>query len=182
MQYLKLISLFGLALICQSVFADGEGLYLGGAFGNASIDGKLDDTANFEKIDFNSDDTGYKLFGILRFGALAVEGGYIDFGNPSANVQDKNLSVKVNGWDVFGVVNLRLGFIDLFGKGGLFLWDSDSHVGSVDAGSDNGTDPAYGVGAAVNLGSLSIRAEWEKFDINNLDSVTMYSLGVAIKL
>ena len=44
--------------------------------------------------------------------------------------------------------------------------------------SDDGTDLTYGVGAQFRVWSLSIRAEYEQFDVDAADTVDLISLGV----
>ena len=48
-----------------------------------------------------------------------------------------------------------------------------------DSMSDDGSDPAYGVGAAIELGGLQLRAEYEMFDISDVDDLYMLSAGIA---
>ena len=43
--------------------------------------------------------------------------------------------------------------------------------------SDDGTDLAYGVGAQFRVWSLSLRAEYEKFDVDDVDDLNMVSVG-----
>ena len=45
--------------------------------------------------------------------------------------------------------------------------------------SESGTDLMYGLGARFALGKLHIRGEWEEFDIEDADSVYMFSVGLA---
>ena len=184
MKFSTLILAITLCLLNSPAFAEddkSEGFYLGGSFGNSTFDGQFDED-NLGDIDFKSDDTGYKLFGIIRFGVFALEGGYIDFGAPtSTSPENEELKYELTGWDLFAVGNLTLGPVDLFGKVGLFLWNEDQTQGSISVGN-KGTDLAYGAGITVNIGSLGLRAEYERFEISSLDNVDMYSLGITIKL
>ena len=161
-------ALIASSFMVTSVHAD-NGFYVGGSVGNSSISTKPD-----TNIDINSDDTGYKVFGGFKFTIFAVEGGYVDFGK----VENAGDSVELSGWDLFGLVNLGIGPIDLFGKLGVFAWDADA-LTSGNKVSDDGTDPVVGIGAGVTLGSFSVRAEYEYFDISDFDEVSMISLGVA---
>jgi hypothetical protein len=43
---------------------------------------------------------------------------------------------------------------------------------------DDGTDLAYGVGVGLGFGSLGARLEYERFEIDDADTVDMISLGV----
>jgi hypothetical protein len=58
-------------------------------------------------------------------------------------------------------------------------WDSKLNARDLDVSvSDDGTDLAYGVGAQFRIWSLSLRAEYEIFDIDGADDVNMLSVGV----
>jgi hypothetical protein len=48
---------------------------------------------------------------------------------------------------------------------------------SGDLRSDDGTDLAYGVGAQFRVWSLSLRAEYEVFDVDDVDDLNMISVG-----
>ncbi|HEY5602726.1 MAG TPA: outer membrane beta-barrel protein [Gammaproteobacteria bacterium] len=157
------------AILMSSAHAD-SGFYLGASAGNASISGQPDTS-----IDFDSDDTGYKVFGGFKFALLAIEASYVDFGKPEQN----NINVELSGYDLFGILNIGIGPIDLFGKVGVFAWDSDALVSGNSVNKD-GTDPVYGIGAGLSLGSLSVRAEYEYFDISDFDTVEMISVGASL--
>jgi hypothetical protein len=147
-----------------------NGFYLGGSLGNATIER----SAPSSNVDVNSDDTGYKVYGGFKFTVLAVEGGYVDFGSPTGN---NNTEVELSGFDLFGLLNMGIGPVDLFGKVGAFSWDSEDIVNGVKSESRSGTDPAYGIGAGLSLGSFSVRAEYEYFDMSDFENVTMFSIG-----
>ncbi|WP_455221317.1 outer membrane beta-barrel protein [Kaarinaea lacus] len=155
------------SFVTAAAHAD-NGFYLGGSVGNASLS-----TTPSSGIDVNSDDTGYKVFGGFKFTIVSVEASYVDFGK----VENLNQSVSLTGYDLFGLLNLGIGPIDLFGKLGVFSWDADLTSGT--SINKDGTDPVYGVGAGITLGSFSVRAEYEYFDVSDLDSVSMISLGAA---
>ena len=79
---------------------------------------------------------------------------------------------------IVGIAPLNNKF-SLFGKAGLFIWDSDikfTNVPLLGTGSvsDSGTDLTYGFGAKFDLQkTVSLRAEFEHFedDIGDLLSV-----------
>jgi opacity protein-like surface antigen len=172
-----------LMLLTTTAMAGSEsGLYLGASLGQAAV--KVDGTtATGSDFDFNEDDAGYKVFagynfGIVPFLDLAVEGSYVDFGNPSGSLADgTDLDFNVSGWDVFGLVGGTFGPFSLFGKAGLIYWDSDSDIGN-SSDSDSGSDPAYGLGAKIQLGSIAVRAEYEYFDLSGFKDVYMTSVGL----
>jgi hypothetical protein len=87
------------------------------------------------------------------------------------------VGLDVTGWDIFGVAGVDIGPVGVFAKAGMISWDLDAFVDGVEEGSDDGSDPAYGVGAKFNLGSLEIRGEYEYFDLESTDDVYMLSAG-----
>jgi len=103
---------------------------------------------------------------------FGVEGGYVDFGSP----RDAGASLDISGLEAFAVAGVDLGLVGFFGKAGLMLWDADGSVPGISAG-DDGSDPAYGVGVRFNVGSAEIRAEYERFGIDEVDDLNMISAG-----
>lgn len=155
-----------------------SGIYIGGSMGNAELSFD-DEFADIGRINFDDDDTGYKLFAGYNFGLvplldLAVEGGYIDFGSQN----DLDTKIDVTGWNLSGLVGVNLGPVGLFGKAGFIDWDSDIEHVSLDT-SESGTDPAYGLGAKFHLGSFGIRAEYEIFEADQAD-IDFYSIGASV--
>jgi hypothetical protein len=70
--------------------------------------------------------------------------------------------------------------VDLFAKVGLVSWDADIRAAFediVDRDSDSGTDPTFGLGVALRLGSFAVRAEGELFDVDGTDDLYMVSVG-----
>jgi hypothetical protein len=165
------------ALASGAAFAGADsGFYLGAGVGQASVgDISIDGGEGFS---FDGDDTAYKAIVGFNFGwipliDLAVEGSYIDFGKPD----DGGIEVDADALAAFGVVGANLGPIGFFGKVGAINWDAKV---SGDGGSadDDGTDPAYGIGARFALGSFQIRAEYELFDIDAADDVDLLSASL----
>lgn len=169
--------LFAAALLTLPVLpavAADNGFYLGGSIGQANL--KIDDLTNntFANDDFDGDDMAYKLIaGIRPLDWLGVEAAYVNFGKPEDTVLGQKLKADGDGISAFAVGFLATGPVDLFAKVGLISWDSKIS-GSFD---DNGSDLAYGAGAQFRVLSLSIRAEYEKFDISDVD-LDMISVGV----
>lgn len=160
-----------------------SGFYLGAGVGNAKVEVNLGDAQLPTLPEFDEDDAGYKIFGGYNWQltsiSLGIEGAYNDFGNPSADIQGISLSVEPTGVSVFGVAALGLGPIDLFGKAGLLAWDADAVVDGT-ISTDDGTDPAYGIGLRFNAGRFQIRGEYELYDVDEAD-LTMLSVGVAYR-
>jgi outer membrane immunogenic protein len=167
MNVTRLLVLFAAALLPATSFAGTEsGFYLGAGIGQASV-GDID-TPDVGDINFDGDDTGYKVFAGYNFGLiplvdLAIEGGYVDFGKPDDTVSGVPVEVDVNAWDLFGLAGVNIGPVGVFAKMGLVMWDGDVTADG-DTFGDDGTDPAYGIGARLKFGSLEVRAEYEYFD------------------
>ena len=165
-------ALFALPVL-PAVAAD-NGFYLGASVGQANL--KIDDLTNgtLENDDFDADDMAFKLIaGIRPLDWLGVEAAYVNFGEPEDTVLGTKLKADGDGISAFAVGFLATGPVDLFAKVGLISWDSKIS-GRFD---DDGTDLAYGAGAQFRVLGLSIRAEYEKFDISDVD-LDMISVGV----
>jgi Outer membrane protein beta-barrel domain len=158
--------------VLPAVAAD-NGFYLGGSVGQANL--KIDDLSNgLATQDFDADDTAFKLIaGIRPLDWLGVEAAYVNFGEPEDTVLGQKLKVDGDGISAFAVGFLPTGPVDLFAKVGLITWDSK--IVGID---EDGTDFAYGVGAQFRVLGLSIRAEYEKFDAEQIDDLSMISVGV----
>jgi opacity protein-like surface antigen len=169
-----ILSVALLALPALPAAAADNGFYLGASVGQANL--KIDNLTNniLPDDDFDSDDTAFKLIAGMRpLDWLGVEAAYVNFGEPEDTVVGQKLKADGDGISAFAVGFLPTGPVDLYAKLGLISWDSKIS-GSFD---DDGTDLAYGVGAQFRLLSLSIRAEYEKFDISDVD-LDMISVGV----
>lgn len=165
-------ALFALPVL-PAVAAD-NGFYLGASVGQANL--KIDDLTNdvFPDDDFSGDDLAFKLIAGMRpLDWLGVEAAYVNFGEPEDTVVGTKLKADGDGISAFAVGFLATGPVDLFAKVGLISWDSKIS-GSFD---DDGTDLAYGAGAQFRVLGLSIRAEYEKFDISDVD-LDMISVGL----
>ena len=170
-------TLFAAALLTLPVLpavAADNGFYLGGSVGQANL--KIDDLSGdvFPDDDFDADDTAFKLIAGMRpLDWLGIEAAYVNFGEPEDTVLGQKLQADGDGISAFAVGFLPTGPVDLFAKVGLISWDSKIG-GTFD---DDGTDLAYGVGAQFRVLGLSIRAEYEKFDISDVD-LDMISVGL----
>jgi hypothetical protein len=141
-----------------------SGFYIGAGVGDASV----------KEADFDASDSAYKIFGGYNIGFIplvdfAVEASYVDFGNPSTDAGN----VEVSGLNAYGLAGLSFGPFGVFAKAGVLSWDSDATFGTLTE-SDSGTDSAYGIGARFAIGSLSVRAEYEVYDLDaDLDMVSV---------
>lgn len=165
-------TLFMIALLAcgSTAMAADNGIYVGGSLGQANVE--IDEGP----IDIDGDDTGFKVIaGIRPLDWLGVEANYVNFGE----VEDDGFEIDADGISAFAVGFLAVGPVDLFAKGGLVSWDSSVGLDGVsgDVFSEDGTDLAYGVGAQFRVWSLSLRAEYEVFDVDDVDDLNMFSVG-----
>jgi OOP family OmpA-OmpF porin len=153
-----------------------NGIYLGGSVGQSGVD--IDDVG-FGGGDFSGDATAFKVIAGWRFlDWLSIEGNYVDLGSADERVDGDRFEVDASGLSLSAVGFLPIGPVDLFARVGAINWDADFSFEGVDAGSDDGTDLTYGVGAQFRVWGLSVRAEYEQFDIEDADTVDLISLGV----
>lgn len=129
-----------------------------------------------EEGGFNADDNNYKIFAGWRFFErqwFGIEGQYVDFGDFSS----MGTNVEASGFSAFALVSFKLWRFDLFAKAGMASWDTESS----NQPDDDGTDPAYGVGAAFRITErFWVRGEWERFEFDNADA-DVASLGAEFR-
>jgi len=160
-----------------------SGFYLGGSVGSATVQADVSLPLLPVSEQFDENDTGYKIFGGYNFDLLPVfdlgiEASYTDLGNPSGNVLGEPVSIDTTAFTAYGLASVGLGPIDLFGKVGFVNWESEGRVSDVTF-SDDGSDAAYGLGLRFGLGPVSVRGEYEIFDISDVDDVYMVSVGIS---
>ena len=158
-----------LALTGLPAFAADNGIYIGGSVGLSGVEE--------DDIDYSTDATGFKLIGGWRFlDWLAVEGNYIDFGSGDDTVLGEIIETDASGISLSAVGFLPLGPVDLFARVGAVDWDADVSSDGLGSYGDSGTDLTYGLGAQFRIWSLSLRAEYEIFDLDGVD-VDLLSAG-----
>ena len=151
-----------------------NGIYLGASVGQSSV--QSDDL----NLNFDASATGFKAIAGWRFlDWLSVEGNYVDLGSGDDNVAGEKVKSDVNGVSLSAVGFVPIGPVDLFARVGAINWNADVTAPNLGvSASDDGTDLTYGVGAQFRVWSLSVRGEYEVFDISNADTVDMFSIGV----
>ena len=168
----KAILATGLLMASTAPMAADNGIYLGASLGQANVE--ADTIQGLPKID--DEDTGFKFIaGIRPLDWFAVEASYVNFGE----VKNGPLSVEADGISAFGVFFVPVGPVDLFAKGGLITFENElkfEDVGTLTR--EDGTDLAYGVGVQFRLLSLGVRAEYEIFDIDDVEDANFLSIGV----
>src|SRR5262245_31927780 len=152
-----------------------EGLYIGAGIGQAGIKDNIN-TANFDETD-----AAYKVFlgyrfKVIPFFNLAIEGAYTDFGKPSQTLGGQRVETNINGPSIAALAILPLGPFDLYGKLGGINWNVDTTIGNAKT-SRSGSGGFYGLGAGLNLGPFGLRAEYERFQIKDVDRVDLFSLS-----
>jgi outer membrane immunogenic protein len=156
------------------------GGYVGGSIGQSYIEINAGTPTVPEEFDEN--DFGWKAMVGYEFElaviTLGLEADYVDFGAPSGNVMGSQIEVDANGFAAFGTAGFKLGPLGVYGKYGVISWDASFSVDGFDTGSDDGTDPAYGVGVRFGLGPVEVRGEYEIYDIEDSEDVAMLSIGV----
>jgi OOP family OmpA-OmpF porin len=149
--------------IAPAVSSAQSGPYVGGGLGYFSVD-----TGSFD-----GSDTSWKLFGGYRMNQyFATELEYIDGGSPD----DSGFEVSVDGFNlsVLGSWPFNEQF-SAFAKLGVFFWDAEFRG----PGDDSGEDFSWGIGADFNFtDNLTVRGEYQMFEIEDTDSVDLAALSL----
>ena len=177
MKFATTVRLFGATavaslLLAPAAYAD-SGWFIGGAYGDLDFEDDLG-------TNFDQDSAPYKIMAGYIFDMpvvdIAIEAAYNDFGTQEGDVLQVPSVVDATGLSAFVTGGLDFGLFGVFAKAGLVSWDADLDVGGL-TGSEDGTDPAYGVGMRLTFSSIEARLEYELFDFDDVD-VDMVSLGV----
>lgn len=168
-----------LILIMAVTSAYGAGLYVGGSLGASFARWEWKD---IDEEDFKLDgaDVAYKIFGgykVIPF--LSLEGGYRDLGKVTDGIEGVVYGAETTGWDVEAMGILPLGVAHVWAKAGYFRWSSDGSWGD-DTESDSGTDFMWGLGGDLSILGIAVRLEWEKFEIEGADHISMLSAGATL--
>jgi hypothetical protein len=175
-------ALFGVLLtVAGAASAHAEGLYVGGSLGQSFIN------ADWSTVNATVDgsDFAWKLYGGFTLGRfLAVETGYLDLGTPQTSQGSSSASQDLWGWDACGLAKLNLGPMDLYGRYGFVAWRSTLSAAGSNTGvvtiKDDGTSRVIGVGAAIVLPKLTLRAEYEHFTIEEAGTPDLLTVGATI--
>ncbi|WP_299200765.1 porin family protein [uncultured Amphritea sp.] len=178
-----LLSLGIIAALTPALASAADG-YIGGSFGRTEFNISSSERADLSSIGVSVEDDsdqGFKVFGGYRYNKnIAVEAFYADLGDLELWNGSIGINSAVDGYGLSAVGLFPVSEqVDLFAKVGMFHWSNDlsSNVGY--SSGDDGTDITYGIGAAYNMETVSIRAEMERFDIGGTD-VDMISAGLSI--
>jgi len=159
-------------LLTPAAYAD-SGFFIGGAYGDLSFE---DDAGS----NFDQDSAPYKIMAGYIFDMpvfdIAIEAAYNDFGTQDGDILQQPVSAEADGLSAFVVGGLDWGLFGVFAKAGIVSWDADLS-GAGQTVSEDGTDPAYGVGMRLTFSSVEARLEYEVFDFDDTD-VDMVSLGL----
>jgi len=173
--------LLPLALVLLSGTAVAHaGLFFGASVGDAAV------TQEDDVAEFDSNATAYKAFiGFTFVKFVGFEASYVDLGTQEDEVfPGVDVSVDATAWDAYLVGILPLGdHFEIFGKAGVVVWDTSTSISGISGDeSDDGNDAAYGVGFKVKFAHFfGIRAEYERFDIEDTDAVDLASVGAEFR-
>ncbi len=160
-----------LALCAAPAVADG--LYAGAGVG--MFDLEVGDSTNLGQLDFQGDDTSYKLFAGWRFNKfLALELAYVDFGTPSDSVAATAVDIGLSGFAPYAVATLPIPLlpVELFAKVGYYFYDIEATLRDPVNGNfrlkDSDQDLVYAVGAGLTfLDKVTLRLEYEEIDLSD---------------
>jgi hypothetical protein len=163
----------GLLAAAPRAQAADNGFYLG-----AGITKTKFDSNDFGNVKL--DDSSYKVIaGIRPLDWIAFEVNYVDLGSDSEDISP-GVTSKVDANALTGSVLLLKEFqiIDLYARAGLAHWKVNGSATGLGSDSETGDEFTYGAGVGVHFGSIGVRAEYERFKIDDLDTnVNTYSLG-----
>lgn len=179
----KVLLALGMMAAISPAMASTGSTYFGGSLGQATLNLGSDITSGIESAggSIDNDDMGYKLFlGHRSNDHFAMEISYVDLGETKISSTNYNATIEADSLSLVGLGILPItSSFELFGKAGFHMWDSSLGDTIGNSASGDGTDLVYGLGLAYKIDTLSIRAEYENYTLDDAD-VDMVSLGVSI--
>ena len=156
-----------------------NGIYIGAGVGQSQVEAS-EGVPEIGSVEFDADATAYKaILGWRPLDWLAVEGNYLDLGSADDVVLGSEIESDIDGLSLSVLGFLPVGPVDLFARVGVLDWDAELSAPDFDLRTkDDGTDFAYGVGVQFRIWGLSIRGEYERFEVSDADKVDMLSLGL----
>lgn len=155
-----------------------NGFYLGGSASDVSSDYAAPASAGAAR-----DDDGFKLIGGVRpLDSFAIEANYVDLGTTRVPLNivcvttpcPSQLSIDSRAVSVSAIGMFTLPLVDLYGRVGVSRWEAERRI--LSSQKDEGTDPTYGAGVQLRIGSFAVRVEYERFEFGD-DEADMRSVG-----
>jgi OOP family OmpA-OmpF porin len=189
---LAVIGLASALLFTGPTFAQNGAFYVGGSIGQTDVKDGCTGISDIPGLSCDDEDTSWKIFGGYQFNRnFALEVGYVDLGEVTANGLGVNASIEATGFELVGVGMLPLGNnFSLYGKIGLYRADTKAEA---TAGAfslreeESNTDLTFGIGAQFDLSKqFAIRAEWQRYqdvgggDIGESD-IDVISIGALFR-
>jgi opacity protein-like surface antigen len=165
MKFAALAALGTFALIAAAPRAQAadNGFYLGAGVTKTEFDANDID-------DIELDDNSFKIIaGIRPLDWLAFEANYIDLGSDSVNDELGTASIESDAITLSALGLFEVGIVDFYARAGIAHWNVDASLDGFDT-SDDGDEFTYGVGVGVHFGSIGVRAEYEKFELGDIDT------------
>ena len=178
-QKMKLAALSAVLLGSAGVYAaDAEpqtGFYLGAGLTQSRFDNN-----DFDIDDIDDEDNSWKaIIGARPHRNFAVEANYVNFGKSTAPSTSPGGPFKADadGYALFALGIAPVGPVELYGKLGVARIDAKGNAGAV-LFEDKATELAYGAGVQFRLGSLGLRAEYEKYDTDVVGDLDLITVGL----
>ena len=158
------------------------GIYLGGSVGTSFINQTVLDIDSL-MVELKENELSYKFYAGWRLSKyIGIEGGYRNLGKSQQELDNYMMNAKTYGWDLQAMGIFPVGPVDLFGKLGVFFWDSEYEFDN-ELRYKNGTSFMFGLGAGVRIGGrLGVRAEWEFLDMSSGNRLSMLTAGLTVNV
>lgn len=162
------------ALLAVPALAVDRGVYIGASTGQANVR----DTDELGGFELDGDDNSFKAILGFRADSLAIEFNYVDLGQPQQTFAGRSVQIDAKGYDGFLVLSKRIALLELFAKAGIIAWKVETSVQGLNSVTNEGSDFGFGAGAQLVFGGLAVRAEYEQFEISDIDAVNLVSVGL----
>lgn len=185
-KHIHCIALLGCYLLSPLTLAEEMGLYAGGGIGQASLGFSGNDFGQrFDDIRLDDNAFAWKAWaGLQLLPVIGLEVSYHRFGSVDDASPAQQAALDADTVALFARGIMPLGPLHLFAKVGYHFYDTEASLEVADEAlrlgeRQEGQELAFGAGAGVDLGDLTLRAEYELFLADGIDDLNMISLGVS---
>ena len=172
-----------LAVAAVSTPAFSQDWYAGLGLGRASGDGTCD-LLNGPGVKCDETSRSFKLLGGYQINQnFGAEIGYTDLGKVKADSAAGNVEVKAKGLEFVGIGAYPFNpQWSVYGKLGLFRWDTDlkDGTGAIGSAKANGIDLTYGFGVRWDFAkTFAVRVEYQQYrDVGDLSTTGQSNIDV----
>ena len=180
---MAILGLAGAMAFSSAALAQDAGFYIGGAFGQAQIDGTCSGAP--AGVTCDDKDSAWRIFGGYQLNRnFALEIGYANLGEAKASGFGITATQEVSAFDVVAVGSIPVAdAFSVYGKLGFYSGQAETRNNFGVVSDDSGGGVTFGFGVRYDFTrNLGVRAEWQRYaEVGDDIDVNLVTLGVLFR-